>query len=660
MQRHKLFVASDYLQRDQTTFTSATLINATLDYTVNASVYGHPAVIPERVVASTQSETGDRIVGQTANVGTNRAVIATFNVTSDTLGVITLLFTATVGAAALNGLEVLTQEATPQGAARINCGGSAVGVWAADTGFTGGTTFTTATAIDTLSVSAPAPQAVYQSWRTGMSAYTVSGLHSVTTYTVRLHYAEIAGAAVGARVFGVVGNGANLGVGFDIRATATYAAITPNTGSTWVAQGAFAVSTKLGDMLTLTTAAYAVTVQLTGVLSSGSGAVSGAGSASNSIRNGATASIFVDGVFIESIATYGVNPKIPIYLFDGLTHTIAITYSANPVGVTLQAGDTFMLAIASVSFGTGLGGTGGAALQTAVYDGGDPNTQPIVAEWMQNTPLASVTVAVGSTPVPDATWRSVTTKGAQLGVAIAGDGTQYGTAPLLAAGPGRYCQLTFTLAGTAGGPEWMRDVAFYTWVQATDPVASRITVGYGVTMGPSLATVVATLATMSCDRYQDAQQLLASGTVGNATDLYMQGYLRDLNLVQVTGEQPETAQARARALLSSPGLTIASITKQLDALVHGFTDNTPPALSGGPGSLSAQKGGTSLTQIAANTYQVIIQPGLYNGMPGLKPGSPSDPTTAQGIIYAAVTGYLAPVGSIIAGHVSFDGGLTFA
>ena len=107
---------------------------------------------------------------------------------------------------------------------RVNCNGPAVAPFAADIYSTlGGNT--TASAINTAAVTGPAPEAVYQrrtSDTTGFS-YLITGLTDDVSYRVRLHFAEITGAAAGVNVFVVNGTGAD-GVavlpGVDIRALA--------------------------------------------------------------------------------------------------------------------------------------------------------------------------------------------------------------------------------------------------------------------------------------------------------------------------------------------------------------------------------------------------------------------------------------------------------
>jgi beta-glucanase (GH16 family) len=103
----------------------------------------------------------------------------------------------------------------------VNSGGSAASPFIADTDETGGTIAATSTAtIITSSVTNPAPQAVYKTERYGNFKYTFSGLTTGTSYTVRLHEAEIYWTGAGEREFNVFINGQQVLTNFDIFARA--------------------------------------------------------------------------------------------------------------------------------------------------------------------------------------------------------------------------------------------------------------------------------------------------------------------------------------------------------------------------------------------------------------------------------------------------------
>jgi hypothetical protein len=99
------------------------------------------------------------------------------------------------------------------------------GPWAADAGFSGGTTVDHANTINTSNVTNPAPAAVYQSARIGATqasgvgapfSYTISGLTPGANYLVRLHFCETFFTAAGSRVFNVTINGSQVLTNFDI------------------------------------------------------------------------------------------------------------------------------------------------------------------------------------------------------------------------------------------------------------------------------------------------------------------------------------------------------------------------------------------------------------------------------------------------------------
>jgi|SRR5579862_2784343 len=85
--------------------------------------------------------------------------------------------------------------AAPNPALEINSGGGIAGTFVADTGFSGGQAASTTASIDLSGVSNPAPQAAYQTWRTGVKkapnfSYTLTGLAASAEYSLRLHFAE--------------------------------------------------------------------------------------------------------------------------------------------------------------------------------------------------------------------------------------------------------------------------------------------------------------------------------------------------------------------------------------------------------------------------------------------------------------------------------------
>lgn len=130
-------------------------------------------------------------------------------------------------AVALPGYSVVTLVSSepppppPPMPPRVNAGGPAVGDFAADTGFTGGTAFQNTTGtIDTSGVSSPAPLAVYQWERYGHTTYRFTGLAPLSYHRLRLHFAENFWTAPGQRTFDVRINGTTRIAALDVFAVA--------------------------------------------------------------------------------------------------------------------------------------------------------------------------------------------------------------------------------------------------------------------------------------------------------------------------------------------------------------------------------------------------------------------------------------------------------
>jgi hypothetical protein len=118
----------------------------------------------------------------------------------------------------------------------INSGGPAVSnsgggdnSFIADEDFSGGGTYSVTNTITIPAgvASIAAPAAVYQSARQGTTTYAIPGLTVGTSYTVRLHFAELYFSAAGNREFDVTINGTTVLTNFDIfaAANANYTAV---------------------------------------------------------------------------------------------------------------------------------------------------------------------------------------------------------------------------------------------------------------------------------------------------------------------------------------------------------------------------------------------------------------------------------------------------
>ena len=98
---------------------------------------------------------------------------------------------------------------------------AAVGNFVADTDFNGGGTYAPGLTVTVPSgLAGAAPAAVYQSARQGAFSYTIPGLTTGNSYTVRLHFAELYFPSAGSRQFNVSINGTQVLTNFDIVAAA--------------------------------------------------------------------------------------------------------------------------------------------------------------------------------------------------------------------------------------------------------------------------------------------------------------------------------------------------------------------------------------------------------------------------------------------------------
>jgi len=121
------------------------------------------------------------------------------------------------------GLNVTTSSSGGGGSNVISiaCGNSAVGVFVADTDFSGGAASSgTTSSINTSKVTNPAPVSVYQHGRKGTCTYTIGSLTAGTTYNVRLDFCEYVSTGTGQRTFNVSINGNQVLTNYDIFANA--------------------------------------------------------------------------------------------------------------------------------------------------------------------------------------------------------------------------------------------------------------------------------------------------------------------------------------------------------------------------------------------------------------------------------------------------------
>jgi hypothetical protein len=150
-----------------------------------------------------------------ANAGTyNQATVQEFIAVADVTGKVQLHFgKGSMDVPQVNGLEAYPVSGFVAG---VNAGGSAIGDFKSDAGFSGGTVTSTPLPIDATGLLEPAPDAAYQSQREGIFSYTMSNLVPAANHIVRLHFAESTYAAAGQRVFSVSINNKIMLRNFDV------------------------------------------------------------------------------------------------------------------------------------------------------------------------------------------------------------------------------------------------------------------------------------------------------------------------------------------------------------------------------------------------------------------------------------------------------------
>ncbi len=154
--------------------------------------------------------------------GRYKALVKEFTAAADSSGTMTISLGRVQGNPALNALEIVRKVSQP---VRTNCGGAASATFSADQYYTTtGLTYSTTTTMDTSRVSNPAPQVCYQSERFttsgGPLTYAVPNLTPGSSYTVRLHFAEVWWTAANQRVMNISINGNAVQNNFDLVAEA--------------------------------------------------------------------------------------------------------------------------------------------------------------------------------------------------------------------------------------------------------------------------------------------------------------------------------------------------------------------------------------------------------------------------------------------------------
>jgi endo-1,4-beta-xylanase len=205
------------------------------------------------------------------------------------------------------------------GAISINAGGSAAGGFITDAYHSGGSVFSTASAIDmSLITGAALPQEVFQSERYGEFSYTIPNLTPGSAQSVTLYFAEIYWTATGQRAFNVAINDATVLSAFDVVAAAGGAnkAVARTFNTTADASGQVVIRfTRNGlDQPKIS----GIAVAAGGGGSSGGIGSSGGGTGSLSINGGGPASgSFVADAYYSGGNTYSTTSAIDTSLITG-------------------------------------------------------------------------------------------------------------------------------------------------------------------------------------------------------------------------------------------------------------------------------------------------------------------------------------------------------
>jgi len=471
---------------------------------------------------------------------------------------------------------------------------------------------------------------------------------------------------------------------------------------------AIAYTYQSGDGIQFTTTTRAVKIQLAGTMQGGT---FGAPATAASVRNGAIASLIVDGAIVQPIDTANAAPLLTLYL-DGNSHVVQIIHSGaygnatHPISAvtsfgsggasvasgalltslthptfiaaswrlaqvtdgthyalyqTLPGGsetlvvtalvtgthytayvpgvdlfvsntspltagdqaafttDVTTLAIESIAIGTGTG-TGGSAYTTPVFDSGDPLNQWFLAEWDEDpgmTPIASVTLSVGQTPTPDASWTTVMLTPSAT---VLPSGRGFGTAGLLAAGAprARYALLLFTFPSVSTLPVWIRDLCVYGWTPERDPqIISKVGLPDDAAVGPLMAAYIGTLAVTATELRQDVYDFVNSFGIQGAVDQYLDAHGADRNIPRYAGEPPQSY--RTRLLAASASRTTeaapAGLCGQIAQLVTGTTAGLASSVSGGYTTATCQ--GVIVAQGSGQSAHITIPSPPYAGLPGV-------------------------------------------
>jgi hypothetical protein len=316
--------------------------------------------------------------------------------------------------------------------------------------------------------------------------------------------------------------------------------------------------------------------------------------------------------------------------------------------------DSVMAAIVSFRVDSGTGSTTGS-YTSAVVDSGQGDSHFLLAAmdssdlWTLATGPPAMTLSVGQTAVPDASWS--TTTGILADPHVQPSGARVGSpqAGFLASPRGRYARWTFTFPTGLAVVPWIRDLRMYSWVPERDPaLAGRLPMPPSWTPGPTLEAWLGLLASGAADARAGMLDLVASYAISTARGPYLQPLGADLGLAPyVYSLIPPAAYRLLLTAVSGSrpqGGSVVTMATEVDELISGAVPTTSSVVTGGLLSVTATAAlpgpstlSVTATQTAPWSLGITIPPMPWPGLAGLSYG------TAKQIVSALIT-TISPIG----------------
>lgn len=336
--------------------------------------------------------------------------------------------------------------------------------------------------------------------------------------------------------------------------------------------------------------------------------------------SGATTTV-VASATVSSTPNAGTYvPGVSLLVNGALTTGDTATFMCDPVQCTLS----------QISFGVGTSTTG-SYYTTPVLDSGNSNTQWFLAEWTENIPFASVSVAVTDTnpfsgfPV---TWTTTVLTPTEYQTSL----LTIGTVGLTASPRGQYATFTFNFSTTSIVTPFLRDLFIYYWVPESDTtIWGKLGIADSYIPGVNALTYIGTLETFLAYTRYSALEYVSGMAISTAVDSYLISYGNDFEYPIYTSEPLEAYRTRL----------LAAISTRQDAGSLGFVQQQLQDFTGVAVTLTNLWNTNSLTPYQ---WQATIGPSVGAYYPNL-PGLPK--TIAQQLITQFITTILNPLGNII-------------